>query len=207
MTPGPESTLWYKKWWIWGLVLTVLALLPILSKPAPELPIIGQVPAYSLTREDGATFGSEQLKGKVYVASFIFSRCPSVCPRMLQALETFQGSVASLLPDVALVTFTVDPDYDTPSVLRQTAQSYHARPELWAFATSPDKAALLKLYGEGFKVGVTEVGPATDLFAVAHSEKAVLVDQKGQIRGFYALDPQGVALMGTHMAQLIGEAR
>ena len=207
MITGPELSPKLKKWWIWGLVLLAIGSLPIIFRPQPKsnLTAIAQVPEYSLLKEDGSAFGSKELAGKVYVASFVFSRCPTVCPRMLKELQGLQREFQGQGPKVAMVTFTVDPDYDTPAILNQLGKNYQADPELWSFLSSPDREALFKLYNEGFKIGVEKIDPSVDLLLVAHSEKVVLVDQKGRIRGFYSLNPEGHRRLLANARQVLEE--
>ena len=156
----------------------------------PELPIITHVPEYELFSENGQRFGSKNLKDKVYLANFVFSRCPTVCPKMLADMEKIQKRVRGTGHQVAIVSFTVDPEFDTEKVLFDLARKHKANPHIWSFLTGPDKDALFKLYSEGFKVGV-EQNPK-NLFEIAHSEKIVLVDQANRVRGYYSFDDHSV---------------
>jgi protein SCO1/2 len=151
----------------------------------PELPIISTVPEFRFLDENGASFGSTDLQGKVYLANFIFTRCPTVCPKMLKDLEKIQKRIRSTGHKVQIVTFSVDPQNDVPEVLFKTARKHHANPYIWHFLTGKDETELFKLYQDGFKVPVTQ---ASNLLEFAHSEKIVLVDQLNRIRGYYAMD-------------------
>lgn len=165
----------------------------------PELPIIAQVPQYELISENGQRFGSKDLAGRVYLANFVFSRCPSVCPRMLKDLEKVQKRVRGTGKKVAIVTFTVDPEYDNEKVLFDLARKHDANPYVWTFLTSHDKDGLFKLYRDGFKVGV---GPK-DMYDIAHSEKIVLVDGENRIRGYYSFDENSVNQLMIDVGLLI----
>jgi len=167
----------------------------------PELPVIAQVPEYKLINENGQRFGSEELKGRVYLANFIFSRCPTICPRMLDDLEKIQKRVRGTGHKVAIVTFTVDPEHDNETVLFKLARDRDANPHVWTFLTDTDKDALFTLYRDGFKVGV-EQNPK-DLFDIAHSEKIVLVDQDGRVRGYYNFDENSVNQLMIDVGLLI----
>ena len=156
----------------------------------PELPIIAQVPDFELISENGQRFGSKDLKGRVYLANFVFARCPSVCPKMLADLEKIQKRVRGTGKKVAIVTFTVDPEHDNEKVLFDLARKHKANPFTWTFLTGTDKDAMFKLYRDGFKVGV-EKNPK-DLFDIAHSEKIVLVDGENRVRGFYSFETNDV---------------
>ncbi len=184
-----------KRWWGWGSVLACLLVLGyssyrLLTKPQiSDLTVIARLPAWELLDQEGQPFGSQHLAGKVYLANFIFSRCPSVCPKMLAATAKMQQALGGEA-NIRLVTFTVDPLFDTPVVLKAVAQKYQTSYGPWTFLTFGNEETLFKLYGEGFKISVAPGKPATDLFDIAHSEKVVLVDQQGQIRGYYGQDPQ-----------------
>lgn len=167
----------------------------------PELPVIAQVPSYKLINENGQRFGSEELAGRVYLANFIFTRCPTVCPKMLSDLEVIQKRIRGTGHQVAIVTFTVDPEHDNESVLFKLARERNANPHVWTFLTDSDKEGLFKLYRDGFKVGI-EQNP-TDLFDIAHSEKIVLVDQVNRVRGYYSFDENSVNQLMIDVGLLI----
>lgn len=167
----------------------------------PELPIIAQVPEYELISENGQRFGSQNLKGKVYLANFVFSRCPSVCPKMLGELEKVQKRIRGTGHKVSIVTFTVDPDHDNEKVLFDLARKHKANPYTWTFLTGSDKEAMFKLYRDGFKVGVEQ--NAKDLFDIAHSEKIVLVDTDNRVRGYYAFEENSINQLMIDVGLLI----
>lgn len=167
----------------------------------PELPIIAQVPEFELISENGQRFGSKELKGRVYLANFVFARCPTVCPKMLADLEKIQKRVRGTGQKVAIVTFTVDPEHDNEKVLFDLARKHDANPFMWTFLTGSDKEALFKLYKDGFKVGV-EHNPK-NLFDIAHSEKIVLVDGENRVRGYYAFDENTVNQLMIDVGLLI----
>lgn len=195
---------------VWAfLVLLVVAIgvwFSIYSIPqSARLPVIAQVPEWTLINEAGRPFGSRDLVGKVYLANFVFSRCPSVCPKMLKDTVELQKKLEPLGTKVALTSFTVDPDFDQPAVLAKVARDYQANPKVWSFLTSEDKAGLLKLYNEGFKIGVSEARPIGDLFDIAHSERIVLVDQESRIRGFYSYTPESLQQLVADATELAGQ--
>ncbi len=167
----------------------------------PELPVISQVPEFELISENGQRFGSKELAGKIYLANFVFSRCPSICPKMLGELEKVQKRIRGTGHKVTIVTFTVDPEYDNETVLFNLARKHKANPFTWTFLTGPDKEALFKLYRDGFKVGV-EHNPK-NLFDIAHSEKIVLVDEVNRVRGFYSFDENSINKLMIDVGLLI----
>ncbi|MBY0515951.1 MAG: SCO family protein [Bacteriovoracaceae bacterium] len=192
--------------WVRGLwFLLLLASCNPLKKSSPELPIIATVPEWTLMSENSQPFGSSNLTGKVYIANFVFSRCPSVCPKMLMETAEIQKKISGQ-NNIALVTFTVDPEFDTPSVLYQLARKYQANSNVWSFLTYENKEKLFELYRDGYKINVASGQTPTNLFDIAHSEKMVLVDQKGQIRGYYSYDAQSEAQLLKDAASLLEAA-
>lgn len=167
----------------------------------PELPIIAHVPDFTLISENGTPFGSKDLKGRIYLANFIFTRCPSVCPKMLTEIEKIQKRVKGTGQKVAIVTFTVDPDFDKPNVLFELARKRKANPYVWTFLTGENKDEMFKLYRDGFKVGV-EHDPK-NLMDIAHSEKIVLVDGNNRVRGYYAFEEHSINKLMIDVGLLI----
>lgn len=167
----------------------------------PELPIIAHVPDFELISENGQRFGSKDLKGRVYLANFIFARCPTVCPRILGDLEKVQKRIRGTGTKVAIVTFTVDPEHDNEKVLFDVARKHHANPFTWTFLTGSDKEAMFKLYRDGFKVGVEN--NTTNIMQIAHSEKIVLVDTENRVRGYYSYDTNEINKLMIDVGLLI----
>ncbi|MGE3608225.1 MAG: SCO family protein [Bacteriovoracaceae bacterium] len=166
----------------------------------PELPIISQVPEFELINENGQRFGSRELKGRVYLANFVFARCPTVCPKILGELEKVQKRIRGTGQKVAIVTFTVDPEHDNEKVLFDLARKHNANPYVWTFLTGPNKDELFKLYKDGFKAGVENSG---SLMEIAHTEKVVLVDDQNRVRGFYSFDTNSINKLMIDVGLLI----
>ncbi len=167
----------------------------------PDLPVISHVPAFELISENGQRFGSQDLKGRIYLANFVFARCPSTCPKMLGDLEVIQKRIRGTGKKVAIVTFTVDPEHDNEKVLFDLARQHHANPHVWTFLTGSDKEAMFKLYRDGFKVGVEQ--NVKDMFDIAHSEKIVLVDTENRVRGYYSFEKNDVNKLMIDVGLLI----
>jgi len=171
-----------------ALVVALLAC----SQPEP-LPEYGQTPDFELTERSGRTVSSAELAGKVWVADFIFTSCAGPCPLMSTHMSALQRATEDL--DIQLVSFTVDPETDTPEVLAEYANRYKADPERWLFLTGA-KQALYDMIRKGFLLAVddgslTEGGkPGPGL--ITHSVNFVLVDREGRIRGFYSGDAANV---------------
>jgi protein SCO1/2 len=138
----------------------------------PSLPVLYDVPAFTLTAETGAPFSSASLKGQVWVADFIFTHCPGPCLRMSTQMKKLQDQTS-----VRLVSFTVDPNRDSAEVLAGYARRYRAQPGRWTFLTGP-LDQLNYLSRTVFKVGDIEAD-------FTHSTRMILVDKEMRIRGFY----------------------
>jgi cytochrome oxidase Cu insertion factor (SCO1/SenC/PrrC family) len=153
---------------------------------APNAPEVGSdVPDFKLTERSGKTMDRDDLKGKVWIASFVFTRCSGPCPQITGTMAELQKELANF-PDLRLVTFTVDPERDTPQALRDYANRFGADPERWLFLTG-DKAKIHELSEKGFLLGVGEVqGSArTPGNEFDHSTRLTLVDRQGRIRGYF----------------------
>ena len=145
---------------------------------AEALPVLYDAPTFTLTDQDGQPFASERLRGQVWVGALIFTNCPGVCPMMTQRMVKLQEAVPS--PDVKLVAFSVDPERDTPAVLKQYAQQRGADASRWHLLTG-DKAAAIET-AAGLKLSFT---PATADAPIGHAEYLLLVDRQGRVRGAY----------------------
>jgi len=189
-----------KRWCFLLFALFAVSCQP--KAPVSELYVIAQVPDWQLISQEGKPFSSNDLRGKVYLANFVFSRCPSVCPKMLQDTVKIQERLKNT-KGVAIVTFTVEPSFDTPAVLAKLAADYKADTSVWTFLTHEDGDMLFKLYRDGYKVNVAPAQPAKDLYDIAHSEKVVLVDQLGQIRGYYGFEQEKIDQLLVDVQHLV----
>ncbi len=176
---------------IWTLLVVVLVavvtatIMDRLRRPEPP-PVFDPVPAFSLTNRDGRTVRLPDLQGKPWIADFIFTRCPASCPLMTARMAKLNRELPRDL-DVRLVSFSVDPEHDTPQVLERYAESYKA-PARWLFLTG-GKDEIYKLSRQGFKLGI-DIPPPPPTGAptpepILHSTRFVLVDGQGRIRGYY----------------------
>ncbi len=139
----------------------------------------GVVPPFQLTNQAGQPFGTAQLAGKIWIADFIYTSCPGPCPMISTRMSELQKPLAG--SDVHLVSFTVDPERDTPAVLRGYADKLNANPQCWDFLTGP-KPAIYDLMRNGFKL---PVGASPRAGQPVHSTRMVLVDRHQIIRGYY----------------------
>ena len=164
-------------WW-WG------------RQPAPDLPVMGELPAFTLTDKSGATVTLATLAGRPWIADLVFTRCQLSCPRMTERMASLGTRLA---PGVRRVSVSVDPAHDTPAVLAAYAKLHKAESPDWLFLTG-DEAEMRRLAVEGFKLGVAPADPTDPRAAqepVTHSTRFVLVDGKGRVRGWYDAFDEG----------------
>lgn len=170
-----------------------------------EIDTIKKVPEFSLTDQNGAGLTREDLLGTYWVANFIFTNCGGICPTMSFQMRALQNSIPADLP-VHLVSISVDPERDTPAVLKEYAAEWNADPERWSFLTG-EKEAIYSLAREGFLLGVNPEG-GTLVEPIMHSQRFVLVDEEGMIRGYYdGFDDEKTGVLLDDLFYLLGEAR
>ncbi|HZU81991.1 MAG TPA: SCO family protein [Polyangiaceae bacterium] len=154
--------------------------------PAAPLPVLGRVPAFRLVDQRGEPYSDQAMRGRVSVVDFIFTRCTSSCPRLTARMADLQARLRRQA-DVRFVSFSVDPENDTPAVLAAYASRAGADPARWTFVTGPlddvEAAAVL-----GFKVSAAKIAKGADDYDVVHGDWFVLVDRAGQLRGYYPTD-------------------
>src|SRR6266550_4129480 len=161
----------------------------------------GTVPEFVLVNQDGQNFGSARLRGKIWIADFIYTTCPGPCPMISSRMSELQKPLEK--SDVHLVSFTVDPAKDTPQILRSYAEKWQAEPGRWDFLTGP-KSAIYKLSHDGFKLAVSDGSDAQGI--PVHSTRMVLVDRHGAIRGYYdATEPEAVTKLVADTNHLLRE--
>lgn len=155
----------------------------------PEMDtVFHTIPNWKLMDENGEEFLGESLKGKIYVADFFFTRCESICPKMSTELTRVQDTF-SKEDEVQLASFSVDPTHDTPKILREYAKKYDAKFGKWHFFTGT-KTQIYPLAVKGYFIPVADASEYDKAVKLPdetfiHSEKLILVDKEGHIRGFY----------------------
>jgi cytochrome oxidase Cu insertion factor (SCO1/SenC/PrrC family) len=168
------------------VIVATILMISIRGAPTPasamETPVMGWVPEFSLTEASGATVRRGDLIGKVWIASFLFTRCGEQCPLMMRHEVQLLPSLP-VRDDLRLVSFSVDPDWDTPKVLTAYAQTFGADQSHWWFLTG-DKKQVYHLSIDGFHLAAQDADPAKEM-PILHSTKLVLVDRHGAIRGYY----------------------
>jgi cytochrome oxidase Cu insertion factor (SCO1/SenC/PrrC family) len=155
---------------------------------AMEIPVIGSVPEFSLMEANGTTLRRADLLGKVWIASFLFTRCAEACPTLMRHEVRLQADLPQR-DDLKLVSFSVDPDWDAPNVLTDYAHMFGADRSHWLFLTG-DKKQIYHVTIDGFRLAAVAADPAKEM-PILHSTKLVLVDRRGAIRGYYDSTDEG----------------
>ena len=165
------------------VLLGVIAAIAFRGRATSDLPRYFDLPEFALVERSGKPVTLSALRGRPWIADFIFTRCAGVCPAMTARMKALAGRMQGA--PVRFVSFTVDPVYDTPDVLARYATAAGA-PADWWFVTGP-LADLHRLSTSGFKLAALEASPGEsyDDGPFLHSSKFVLVDAGGAIRGYY----------------------
>jgi len=180
------------------LILTlVLEFLLVGIKPGVarnlRLPVYGQVADFTLTNQTGRAVSLADLRGRVWVADIIFTRCPGPCLRMSRQMKELQDALPPS-SRARLVSLTTDPDFDTPPVLKIYGDRFGADANRWMFLTGTKKE-IGELAAGSLKLSAVEKKPeerasADDLWV--HSTIFVAVDKRGQLRGVCQTGGEGV---------------
>lgn len=153
-------------------------------------PVLFEVAPFTLTNQAGQPFDTASLRGKVWVADIIFTRCPGPCARMTRRLAELQAALPAELP-VRFVTLTTDPVFDTPPVLDQYARRFNADPASWQFLTGTPaqiaEAAIGRLKLTAVEKEAARMDSPNDLFI--HSTILVVVDKLGRARAVIETEP------------------
>jgi len=172
--------------------------------PPPK--VLFPLPPFELTNQDGALFKSTSLKGKHWVASFFFTRCQTICPKVIQAVKAVQDGIVEQKWDTHLVTISVDPDYDTPEVLRKKGEEVGADFSRWHMLTG-DYAIIKDLVMKGFKMAMGDpVKNAEGVMDITHAAHLMLIDEEGNVLGLFESDQKGVRELLDKMASLKGQS-
>lgn len=194
--------------YLWTAVISmlVITILTPLTRRVPEPPpVLGEIGQYVLTNQNNQPFGSNELSGQAYVASFIFTRCKTFCPVIFQHLKSLQEKIKISKIPLSIVSITVDPEFDTHEVLKKQSELLSADPKHWTFLTG-ERDTLSKLIEGGFMVGMGEAVTNASLMDIAHSQKLVLVDRAGKIRGYYDATNSGIDEIFSRAEAVAGES-
>lgn len=175
---------------IGGLAMVIgMALLARSMRPRQALAVYGQVPSFQLVDQRGASYTTASMLGHATVVDFVFTHCTSSCPRLTAQMATVQKRFAKDGSDARLVSFSVDPENDTPPVLSAYAAHAGADPARWTFVTGPVND-VIRAVVQGFKISAAKIDRGAGDSEVTHGDWFVLVDASGRIRGYYPTEDE-----------------
>ena len=188
--------------WVYVIVLVIIIALIAVMQPdgvEEQLPIISKIPEFDLVDQNSKQFTLENVQGNVWLADFIFTTCSGPCPIMTERMSMVQHDLLEI-DKLKFVSFTVNPDYDTPEVLKKYAQRFDADFGSWSFVTGKYEQIQELIVG-GFKMGDVEE-------IVFHSTRFALVDHEGNLRGYYSgTEPAEHEILTRDIQSLINDIR
>lgn len=182
-----------------------LLLLTACGEDEPPLPEMVPIQFFVLTDQDGDEFESSSLRGQVWIANFIFTSCPSICPLM----STQMGNLTRRIThdDVRFVSISVDPSIDTPEVLREYAERYGADTERWVFLTGSVED-VSRVVGRSFRLPMGDrMDRDEGSYDILHTGRFLLIDRWATMRGLYDTDRDGLERLEHDVARLLAESR
>ena len=191
------------------IVVSLLALSA--CQRGEPLPSFTAVPPFALTAQDGRQVTRDDYAGRVWIADFIFTNCPGPCPMLTSHMRDVQDLLQERSLDVPLVSFSVDPETDTPEALTRYGETFGADFSRWTFLTG-DKQEIYDLILRGFLLAVSDGAVSADNSAgagvITHSTRFALIDQQGDVRGYYHGEEPAVAKeIVAGVERLIAERR
>jgi protein SCO1/2 len=174
------------------LILVGLLALGCSKKSAEDVPVLGQLPEFSLLDQDQQAFSRGSMEGNLWVSAFVFTHCRSTCPRITAHMKGLQSRLSDV-PSAHFVSVSVDPRNDTPEVIKAYMAKNGLDESNWRFVTGEEEA-IRHVVVDGFRVGLgDEDSKAAGADDIMHSNSFVLVDDEAQVRGYYRANNDGIA--------------
>lgn len=200
-----------------GAVLIVaLVILRLQGPPEEKLPVYFEIPQFSLTDQDAQYFNRDAMLGKIWVADFIFTNCPAICPLLTAKFKALEEDTAAWnggqgAEKVHFLSISVDPKSDTPGVLKKYAEKHKVNEKRWTFLTG-DPAEVAQFLKDGFKVATVDGVEEETVAKVAdgnilHVEHFALVDAEGRVRGYYAQNAEAQARLRRDLRRLLEQTQ
>ena len=206
----------------YALLITQCSILIACNSSKEKLPILGnreaivktvngkqivdtlyhQIPDFDFISQDSVKITQKDFAGKIYVADFFFTTCPTICPKMktqmLRIYKKFKDN-----PKVAILSHTIDPRHDTPAVLKEFSKNLGIQNSMWQMVTG-DKAKIYEIGQKSYMVSATD--DPTQPGGIVHSGAFILVDKNRHIRGIYdGTEPERVNKLMEDMDTLLKE--
>ncbi len=183
-----------------GLLLASLGMLGVLSlvhsgcakRSAEDVPVLGQLPEFSLVDQNEELFDRGSMEGNLWVSAFVFTHCRSTCPRITAHMKGLQTRLSDV-PSAQFVSVSVDPRNDTPTVIKAYMTENELDESNWRFVTG-DEESIRHVVVDGFRVGLGDGdSEAAGAEEIMHSNSFVLVDDRAQVRGYYRANNDGIS--------------
>ncbi len=172
-------------------LLAVLTVVGCSKRSAKDVPVLGQLPEFSLVDQNEQAFDRESMEGKLWVSAFVFTHCRSTCPRITAHMKGLQSRVSDV-PTAHFVSVSVDPRNDTPEVIKAYMTKNELDESNWRFVTGEEEA-IRHVVVDGFRVGLgDEDSKAAGAEDIMHSNSFVLVDDNARVRGYYRANNDGI---------------
>ena len=207
------------QWFIWSALIVIVCSLGIafvyqhwrqavVQRGHPILESFNTVPSFQFTDQNGDKFDkSTKLDGKIWVANFFFTSCPGPCLKMNGQVQELQEALKEK-SDVRIVSFSINPEFDTPQVLQNYANRFKATPDRWYFLTG-NRTKIYDLAKKTFMLGITDSKTGEEKLAdgeFIHSTKLALVDTHGVVRGYYdSNNPEIIPKILTDIGNIMRE--
>ncbi len=194
--------------WFWAIFSLVMFGLPIYKSInrtlPPELPKQFQISDFTLQAENGSNFQWSSLRGRFVLVNFQFTRCTTICKELMLKTQEIQKRVRGLGDKVAIITITVDPEFDTSRVLSEYALGLKANPLIWRFLTG-SKPDVEKVVRQHFKSPMDQGDANASIYDIAHSGSFYLVDDEGWLRSTYSTKKNDLDLMMIDLGLMVNK--
>lgn len=172
-------------------LLTVLTVVGCSKRSAKDVPVLGQLPEFTLVDQNAEAFDRDTMEGNLWVSAFVFTHCRSTCPRITAHMKGLQARLSDV-PSAHFVSVSVDPRNDTPEVIKAYMTKNELDESNWRFVTG-EQEAIRHVVVDGFRVGLGDAdSKAAGAEDIMHSNSFVLVDDKAQVRGYYRANNDGI---------------
>jgi len=172
-------------------LLAVLAVVGCSKRSAKDVPVLGQLPEFSLVDQNEEAFDRDTMEGNLWVSAFVFTHCRSTCPRITAHMKGLQSRLSDV-PSAHFVSVSVDPRNDTPEVIKAYMTKNELDESNWRFVTGQEEA-IRHVVVDGFRVGLGDAdSKAAGAEDIMHSNSFVLVDNQAQVRGYYRANNDGI---------------
>ncbi len=172
-------------------LLTVLAVVGCSKRTAKDVPVLGQLPEFSLVDQNAEAFDRDTMEGNLWVSAFVFTHCRSTCPRITAHMKGLQSRLSDV-SSAHFVSVSVDPRNDTPEVIKAYMTKNELDESNWRFVTG-DEESIRHVVVDGFRVGLGDAdSKAAGAEDIMHSNSFVLVDDNARVRGYYRANNDGI---------------